>query len=91
MTLADGTAISPDLVIAADGIHSIGVNSILGKTNAPQPAQQSNCCYRFLLSKQELEADPETAFFTQGLPALGLSIYADIPGHRRFITYPCRK
>ncbi|CAG8979137.1 hypothetical protein HYALB_00000270 [Hymenoscyphus albidus] len=90
MSLADGTLITADLVIAADGIHSIGVNSILGRSNPPEPAQQSNCCYRFLISKADLEADPETRFFTQGLPSLGLTIYPDIPGQRRFITYPCR-
>ncbi|CAG8954037.1 hypothetical protein HYFRA_00009137 [Hymenoscyphus fraxineus] len=91
MSLADGTLITADLVIAADGIHSIGVNSILGRSNPPEPAQQSNCCYRFLISKADLEADTETRFFTQGLPSLGLTIYPDIPGQRRFITYPCRE
>ncbi|OIW33066.1 FAD/NAD(P)-binding domain-containing protein [Coniochaeta ligniaria NRRL 30616] len=90
ITLADGTVVAADLVIAADGIHSAAVEAILGHSNAPQPANHSNCCYRFLISKAELEAHEDTKFFVQPPENLICRIYADHERNRRLVTYPCR-
>ncbi|WDK23674.1 FAD binding domain-containing protein [Colletotrichum graminicola] len=91
MTLTDGTILTGDLLIGADGIHSISVAAILGHPNPPKPAQHSNCCYRFLIPRALVEDDPETSFFTKGLVGLqGLRIWPDVAGNRRLVYYPCR-
>jgi salicylate hydroxylase len=83
--------ITADLIIAADGVHSTAVEAILGESIAPQQAKDSNCCYRFLITRSELEADPETRFFNYGHQQLGCRIFADPPARRRLVTYTCRK
>ncbi|KAK1974485.1 hypothetical protein LZ30DRAFT_640235 [Colletotrichum cereale] len=91
MTLTDGTILTGDLLIGADGIHSISVAEILGHPNPPQPAQHSNCCYRFLIPRALVEDDPETSFFTKGLVGLqGIRIWPDVARGRRLVYYPCR-
>lgn len=92
MTLKDGTVVSGDLVIGADGIHSVSVTTILGRPNPPQPAQHSNCCYRFLIPRDDVENDPETSFFTKKLVGRqGLRIWPDAANARRLVYYPCRE
>ncbi|KAI6643888.1 hypothetical protein MCOR14_001697 [Pyricularia oryzae] len=91
MTLKDGTVITGDLLVGADGIHSISVATILGHPNHPRPAQHSNCCYRFLIPRALVEDDPETSFFTKELVGLqGLRIWPDVARNRRLVYYPCR-
>lgn len=92
MTLKDGTVLTGDLLVGADGIHSLSVVEILGRPNPPQPAQHSNCCYRFLIPRGLVEDDPETSFFTKSLVGLqGLRIWPDVARNRRLVYYPCRK
>lgn len=92
MTLKDGTVIKGDLVIGADGIHSVSVVTILGRPNPPQPAQHSNCCYRFLIPRADVENDPATSFFTTNLVGMqGIRIWPDAANARRLVYYPCRE
>ena len=91
ITLSDGTVIAADLVIAADGVHSTAVEAILGKTNPPEPGKHSNCAYRFLIPRADLEASPETRFFNRGHQQLGCRLFADHAARRRMITYTCRE
>lgn len=93
ITLTDGTVVKADLVIAADGVHSTAVEYILGHPNPPQvPAgYNSNLCYRFLIPKDEVDNDPETSFFNQGMESLGCRIWVDEAGRKRLIQYPCRE
>lgn len=91
ITLSSGTVIATDLVIAADGVHSVAVEAVLGKPNPPQPANHANCSYRFLIPRAELDADPETSFFVHGPQALGARIFAHPEGQRRIVSYPCRE
>jgi salicylate hydroxylase len=92
MTLKDGTVVHGDLVVGADGIHSISAVTVLGSSNPPQPAQHSNCCYRFLIPRVEVENDPETSFFTKSLVGMqGLRIWPDPENARRLVYYPCRE
>ena len=58
VTLADGTTLKADLVIGADGIHSVAVRSVIGYAN-PAIAKGVSC-FRFLLPSEELIEDPET-------------------------------
>jgi salicylate hydroxylase len=91
MTLQNGTVIIADVILAADGVNSIAPEAILGAANAPQPAKHSNCCYRFLISREELEADPETKWFTEGHQSFGCKVYPDHPANRRLVSYTCRE
>jgi salicylate hydroxylase len=91
MTLADGSVVTADLIVAADGVHSIAAEAITGKANLPQPAIHNNCCYRFLIPTAVLEANTATRFFTREEPNDGARVYSDIEGQRRLVTYPCRK
>ncbi|KAH6683935.1 hypothetical protein B0J14DRAFT_571724 [Halenospora varia] len=90
ITLTNGRTITADLVIAADGVHSSAVEAILGKTNPPSPAKHANCCYRFLISRHDLESDPETKFFLEGQQPLGCRIWPDNENQRRLVCYSCR-
>jgi salicylate hydroxylase len=87
----DGTVITADLVVAADGIHSIATATVMGKANPPLPAEHNNCCYRFLITRAELEEDPETRWFNQGHQQLGCRIFPDPAAQRRLVTYTCRE
>lgn len=92
ITLLDGTIVTADLVIAADGVHSKAAEVILGKTEPPQkPANRMNCAYRFLIPRADVEADPETRSFNHGHQQLGCRALIDGPNQRRLITYSCRE
>jgi 2-polyprenyl-6-methoxyphenol hydroxylase-like FAD-dependent oxidoreductase len=83
--------VTADLVVAADGIHSVAVEAVLGHSNPPQPAKHNNCCYRFFISRTELEAHRETEVFVRPPDSLICRIYADHETGRRLVTYPCRE
>ncbi|KAI3553089.1 FAD dependent oxidoreductase [Colletotrichum abscissum] len=86
-TLRDGIVISADLVVVADGIHSGGVEAILGSPNPAFPAALDNFCYRFLIPMDAVLSDPITS-----------NLYKDAAGGfrlfhgdgKRIVTYPCR-
>jgi 2-polyprenyl-6-methoxyphenol hydroxylase-like FAD-dependent oxidoreductase len=55
VTLADGSTMSADLVVAADGIPSKAVKNVTGYDN---PATETGMsCFRFLMRKQEILDD----------------------------------
>lgn len=60
ISFADGTQIQGDLVVGADGVHSISRTSLHIK---PFPSGKS--AFRFLLPKQKALDDPETAALVQ--------------------------
>ncbi len=91
MTLADGSVITADLVVAADGVHSVAVGAVVGAPNPPLPARTWNCCYRFLISRAELEDDPETRFFNHDPCMVGSRVWVDPDGGRRLVSYTCRE
>ncbi|KAK6836722.1 salicylate hydroxylase [Apiospora arundinis] len=85
--LADQQLVSGDLVIAADGIHTIAVKTVLGHDNPPLPQKDYNFCYRFLIPASELRADPETRSWLDGDEGQ-MKFFV---GHdKRLISYPCR-
>jgi salicylate hydroxylase len=83
--------VTGDLVIAADGIHSKAVETIIGHANPAQPANHNNCAYRFLISKADLEAHEDTKFFVQSPDNTICRIYADQERNRRLVSYACRE
>lgn len=57
VTLKDGTKLTPDLIIAADGLASIVRKHIVDASQfRPYPSTGHNC-YRFLLTKEQVEND----------------------------------
>ncbi|KDN69152.1 putative FAD dependent oxidoreductase [Colletotrichum sublineola] len=86
-TLRDGTVVSADLVVVADGIHSGGVEAILGSPNPAFPAAQDNFCYRFLIPMEDVLSDPTTSELLDGA-AGGVRMF--LGGGKRIVTYPCR-
>lgn len=90
MTLADGTTMSADLVIGADGIHSIAVKSVTGHDNPAFPKGLS--ALRFLIPTEELLADPETAPLMEDYEGKArYYILAAGENSKRIVWYPCRE
>ncbi|KAL0933737.1 salicylate hydroxylase [Colletotrichum truncatum] len=87
VTLADGTIVSADLVVVADGIHSGGVEAVLGSPNPAIPAGQDNFCYRFLLPMEEVLSDPVAG---QLFDDASGSVRMFLGNGKRVVTYPCR-
>ncbi|KAH8805538.1 salicylate hydroxylase [Xylogone sp. PMI_703] len=85
--LTEGAIITGDLVIAADGVHSIAVETILGAPNPAYPTGQ--IAYRFLIPTSKLLEDPLTA---QLVDNEGTMKFFIDPGDfsRRLVWYPCR-
>lgn len=85
---ADGAIAKADLVIAADGVHSKAVETVIGYPNPALPTEKYNFCYRFLIPTAEIAADPETASWTEGDDG---RIKVIVTEGRRLVWYPCRK
>ncbi|KAM7212858.1 salicylate hydroxylase [Rhypophila decipiens] len=91
VTLSTGHVLAADLVIAADGIHSIAVEAALGHTNPPQPQDLYNGCFRFLIPAADLDSDPETRWWNKDGERNGkMSIYMNGKTGNRCVSYPCR-
>ncbi|KAL0466021.1 hypothetical protein QR685DRAFT_575644 [Neurospora intermedia] len=91
ITLSSGLVKKADLVVAADGVHSIAVETIFGHANKPEPQSLYNGCYRFLIPAADLDADEETAWWNKNGESEGLMrIYTASKFGNRFISYPCR-
>ncbi|EKG19946.1 Monooxygenase FAD-binding protein [Macrophomina phaseolina MS6] len=84
ITLADGTTATGDVVLAADGVHSVAREIVTGGT---YPTKTSGkCCYRWLLPQSVLNEDPELQALV-GEPG----IMTEIKGAgRRIVLYPCK-
>ncbi|KAL2882633.1 hypothetical protein SGCOL_001835 [Colletotrichum sp. CLE4] len=86
-TLRGGTVVFADLVVVADGIHSGGVEAILGSPNPAFPAAQDNFCYRFLIPMDNVLSEPITSNLYKDA-AGGFRIF--LGDGKRIVTYPCR-
>ncbi|KAL4804580.1 FAD/NAD(P)-binding domain-containing protein [Aspergillus unguis] len=89
--LADGSTERADLVIAADGVHTTALNHVIGR---PNPAFSTGwAVFRFLLTTEELENDPDTAPLLKDGPTEvddGLTRHIITDGSmRRLVWYPC--
>jgi salicylate hydroxylase len=88
--LSDGTTMNADLIIGADGIHSVAVKHIIGYDNPAIPKGLS--CFRFLLPSEELIDDPETAALMEDHEGKA-RYYVVAQGNdtKRIVWYPCRE
>ncbi|QSZ29965.1 hypothetical protein DSL72_004483 [Monilinia vaccinii-corymbosi] len=89
VTLANGTTMTADLIVGADGIHSSAVKEILGYENSAVPT--GIACFRLLLSVEEIQEDPECAFLMEDMEGRLRTFIAPQNGHGRVLWYPCRE
>lgn len=90
ITLSSGEIIKGDIVIAADGLHSIAAETVVGRLNPPQPQELYNGCLRFLIPTADLEADPAARWWNEGSDGQ-LRVFMNGKAGTRLISYPCRK
>lgn len=83
ITFADGTQIHGDLIVGADGVHSISRTS-LPNCEHIKPFPSGKSAFRFLLPKQKALDDPETAPLVQHTGEQNMWFGVD----RRIIMYP---
>ena len=86
VTLANGSVLSADLIIAADGVHSIA-SKFIGDHRPAIPSDTT--VVRFLIPTSTLMADPATADL---VPGDGLcSVYTAKSRTYWLLRYPCRE
>ncbi|KAF7336870.1 FAD/NAD(P)-binding domain-containing protein [Mycena venus] len=85
ITLNNGEVIEADLVLGADGVHSVIRTHILGEVQKASPSGVS--CFRAVF---ELRDVPELQWLTEGVS--GTRSFAAKEGPFRYLLmYPCRK
>ncbi|KAJ5028981.1 hypothetical protein J3E73DRAFT_388494 [Bipolaris maydis] len=85
LTFADGTAIRKDVIIGADGVHSVVAQSVLG--GAMPKIETSHCAYRFMVPTAELLKNSSIApYFQEKKTTFSIAAGSD----RRIVWYPCR-
>lgn len=91
ITLADGSTHHADLVVAADGLHSVLRDKVLG-TKAPSPSGHS--AFRFLIDTDYLRNDENLAAMVDVKGPSDAAILIDPRDkaiERHMMWYPCRK
>ncbi|RAL16776.1 FAD/NAD(P)-binding domain-containing protein [Aspergillus homomorphus CBS 101889] len=83
VTLENGERFEGDLLLGADGLHSIVRNEIGQQPPSPFPAGKS--CFRWLLATDELCQLPATKYLVQE-PGVFIEWAGD---DRRLVAYPC--
>ena len=86
--LDNGTHITADLIIAADGIHSGAHEIILGHRFPVKPSGITNM--RFLLNTSDILDDPDTAKLLDDGPGC-FAFYANSDRKAYLLRFPCRK
>ncbi|KAL9110917.1 MAG: hypothetical protein Q9227_004532 [Pyrenula ochraceoflavens] len=91
ITLEDGTQHHGDLVIAADGLHSVVRPIVLG-TDAQEPYPSGLSAFRFLLDTSLFEKDEQLAALLElkGQGAVTIPDEKEAAVDRRMVWYPCR-
>ncbi|KAH8664662.1 FAD binding domain-containing protein [Xylariales sp. PMI_506] len=89
MSLANGKVIRGDLVIGADGLHSIACETVIGRRNPPIQPKHYNYCYRFLIPVEAFEEDPETRWYNEDRDGV-TRLFTHNATSRRIVSYTCR-
>ncbi|MDI1490467.1 MAG: hypothetical protein OHK93_001670 [Ramalina farinacea] len=89
--LADGSVHTADLVVAADGLHSVVKEAVLG-SQIPTPRDSGCSAFRFLIPTKQLTRDPELAMTVRD-KCRGPTILADLTDgvvDRHIVWYDCQ-
>jgi salicylate hydroxylase len=87
VTTATGEVLHGDLIIAADGVHSTAVKHVLDD-EVVEAGDTGWACMRWLVPRDELLADPETAGMIQDSTT---RYFTAAGGAAGLVWYPCRK
>lgn len=82
MTLENGDVIKGDVLIGADGVHSLTRTKL---TQDIKPSSSGKNAFRFLITRQQALDDPETNSIAQDFGAVDMWDSSD----RRVVIYPC--
>ncbi len=85
ITLSNGQSMTADVVIGADGIHSVARKFIASEAPSPSPFPIS--VFRMLIPCSKLTESPDTIGFVDRPGKLNIFMSDD---GRRIINYPCR-
>ncbi|KAL8809325.1 MAG: hypothetical protein Q9200_003509, partial [Gallowayella weberi] len=83
ITLEDGSVVSADLIVAADGVHSVVRPHIIDTTKHYPTASTGHNAFRFMVSRAAAEADPDLS--------AAISRYRMLSwfgNNRRILVYP---
>ncbi|KAL3428855.1 hypothetical protein BDV09DRAFT_181349 [Aspergillus tetrazonus] len=82
--LEDGRTFKGDVVLGADGVHSVSRTELPGSQDRV-PSSSGKNAFRFMVSRQDILDDPETASLAQ-LPG-SVDMWHD--NERKVVIYPC--
>jgi salicylate hydroxylase len=83
VTLEDGSVHAADLIVAADGVHSIADKAIIDDASPAVPTGQA--AFRFLLPTEQVASNPAAAALLED----GVMKILTGPDGRRLVWYPC--
>jgi hypothetical protein len=83
VTLKDGTQNTADVIIGADGVHSITRKYVQGGRDK-KPISSGKSAFRFLIPRQKVLDDPQTRRYAEDEGNLLMIMHSD----RRVVMYP---
>ncbi|KAJ6620084.1 hypothetical protein B0H10DRAFT_2216364 [Mycena sp. CBHHK59/15] len=87
LTLGNGEAIHADLILGADGIHSVIRTSVLGYAQKAPASGVS--CFRCIFDASRILEIPELAWCSEGISGARCILSTDGEPFRMFFVYPC--
>lgn len=87
VTTESGDILQADLIVAADGVHSMAVKHVLGD-ELVQAGDTGWACMRWLVPTKDLLSDAETAHMIQDSST---RYFKAAEGAAGLVWYPCRK
>ncbi|KAJ6625157.1 FAD/NAD(P)-binding domain-containing protein [Mycena sp. CBHHK59/15] len=87
LTLGNGEAIHADLILGADGIHSVIRTSVLGYAQKAPASGVS--CFRGVFDASRILEIPELTWCSEGISGARCVLTSDGEPFRMFFVYPC--
>ena len=92
VTLRDGSKYSADLVVGADGLHSVLRDVVMGKDTQPSPGPSGLAAFRFMVETEVLMKDPMLAPLVSACEGKAVSIVNTKSEHEHHVMwYPCQE
>lgn len=92
VVLADGSRHTADMVVAADGLHSVLREAVVGR-EGKAPEASGHSAFRFLIDTEAMREDKQMAAMLEkkGDGAAILIDQKETVGERHVMWYPCRE